>query len=245
MRSAEKNDVDITKLFRYKAETEVKDELTGESGKFYLRIIGDADLNQARVFGLRKASQLRKSLMDPDSDIREAFITEQRDILGKEVLVESILLLNVGELQREITNMTNVPEPRPPRSDARQEEHEKFQEAVDNYDKEYRKEYNKNAKKVENRERKKLTNIESEEELYRIYEGSVIDRLTTEEMTAKYYEMCTYLGTYADENYKKRAFDSFEEFDNASSHLKDRLMEQYRLLELGMLELKKSPEATD
>jgi hypothetical protein len=33
MRSAEKNDVDITKLFRYKTEVEVKDELTGDSGK--------------------------------------------------------------------------------------------------------------------------------------------------------------------------------------------------------------------
>lgn len=244
MRSAEKNDVDITGLFRYKTEVEIKDELTGDSAKFYLRIIGDADLNRARVFGLRKAAQLRKELQDPESDFREAYLTEQEDMLSKEILVESILLLNVAELQREIVNMTNVQEPRAPKSDASQEEHEKFQTAVDNYEGEYRKEYNKNARKVETRERKRLQKME-EDELYVLYEGGVINRLATEEMTTKYYEMSVYLGTYKDSEYKVRAFGSYEDFDNASPFLKERLMEQYRYLELGMLELKKSQEATD
>ena len=57
--------------------------------------------------------------------------------------------------------------------------------------------------------------------------------------------MCVFLGTCSDPEYKKRAFSSFEEFDNAAPHLKDLLMEQYRYLEIGMSELKKSPEATE
>ncbi len=244
MRSAERNDVDITKLFRYKTEVEVKDELTGDSGKFYLRIIGDADLNRARVFGLRKAAQLRKELKDPESEIREAYITEYKHILSKDLLLESILIMRTSEMQREIVSMTDVPEPRAPKSDAPQEKHEAFQLEVDTYEAKYRKEYGKNARKIEKRERKALENI-GEEELYAIYEGTVIDRMCTEEMTTRYYEMCVFMGTYGDSNYKKRAFSGFEEFDNASSHLKDRLMEQYRSLELGMSELKKLPEATE
>ncbi|MHA2084948.1 MAG: hypothetical protein ACXABD_14415 [Candidatus Thorarchaeota archaeon] len=242
MRSAEKNDVDITKLFRYKTEVEVKDELTGDSGKFYLRII--ADLNRARVFGLRKAAQLRKELKDPESEVREAFITEFADIMSAELLIESILILKTGEMQREIVNMTDVPEPRAPRSDATQEVQENFQLEVDEYDAKYRKEYRKNAKKVEKKERKNLEGL-GEEALYVLYEGVVIDRMCTEEMTTKYYEMCVFIGTYSDPDYKHKAFSNFEQFDNAAPHLKDLLMEQYRYLELGMTELKKSPEATE
>lgn len=244
MRSIDKNDVDITKLFRYKKEVEVKDELTGDSGKFYLRIIGDADLNRARVFGLRKAAQLRKELKDPESGTREAFIIESKDVLSKELLVESILIMKISELQREIIDQINVPEPRPPKSDASQEKQEAFQLEVDSYEDKYHKEYGKIAKKVEKRERKALEKIE-DSALYIVYEGTVIDRMCTDEMTTKYYEMCVYMGTYSDPNYKKRAFSDFERFDNASSHLKDRLMEQYRYLELGMSELKKLPEATE
>jgi len=244
MRSAEKNDVDITKLFRYKIEVEVKDELTGDSGKFHLRIIGDADLNRARVFGLRKAAQLRKELKDPESETREAYITEFTDVLSGDLLVESILIMKTGEMQREIINMTDVPEPRAPKSDAPQEEHEAFQIEIDAYESKYRKEYGKNARKIEKRERKALEKIE-DPALYIIYEGTVIDRMCTEEMTTRYYEMCVYMGTYSDPDYKKSAFSSFEQFDNASAHLKDRLMEQYRYLELGMSELKKLPEATE
>lgn len=244
MRDIEKNDVDITKLFRYKTEIEVKDEVTGESGTFYLRIIGDADINRARVFGLRKAAQLRKGLKDPESETREAFITEMKDVFSDELLIESIIILKTGELQREITNMTNVPEPKAPKSDAPQEQQEAFQLEVDTYEVKYRKEYGKNARKVEKRERKALGKIEGPA-LYVLYEGTVIDRMATEEMTTKYYEMCVFMGTYADPDYKTRAFTTFEDFDNASSHLKDRLMEQYRYLELGMSELKKLPEATE
>ena len=244
MKSIEKNDVDITKLFRYKTEVEVKDELTGDSGKFYLRIIGDADLNIARVFGLRKAAQLRKELQDPESEIREAYITELSDVLSKELLVESILLLKTGVMQREIVTLTDVPEPKAPKSDAPQEEHEKFQLEVDDYENKYRKEYGKHARKVEKRERKSLDGI-TKDVLHILYEDLVIDKLCTDEMTSRYYEMCVFTGTYADSRYKKQAFSDFEQFDNASSHLKDRLMEQYRYLELGMSELKKLPKATE
>lgn len=244
MRSVEKNDVDITKLFRYTKEVEITDSITNDVGKFYLRLVGDADLGKARVFGLRKSAQLRKALRDHDSGERLAFVTESEDFVSKEILVESILLLAVSELQREIIDMTNVPEPKAPKSDASLEKQEAFQAEVDDYEEKYLKEYNKNAKKVEKRERKTLMALE-EMALYVVYESAVIDRLCTEEMSSKYYEMCVYLGTFADKANKKRAFQGIEEFENAASHLKDRLTEQYRYLELGMTELKKSPEATE
>jgi len=242
-RTAEKNDVDITQLFRYEKEVEIRDELTNKSGKFYLRIIGDADMNKARVFGLRESSVLRKALKQDGSMEREAFISEIPEFKNKEVLLQSILLLAHPEIHREALNITNVQEPTAPRADAPLEELEKYQDEVDGWDDKYKHELEKQLKKIQRKEQKKLEKIEMDD-LYSIYEGYIIDRLCSDRMAEQYYAKCVYLGTYQDHKYKKKAFTSFEHYDNASGLLKDRLTEQYRQLELGMDELKKLPEAT-
>lgn len=242
-RSAEKNDVDITKLFRYEKEVEIEDKVTNQKATFYLRLVGDADMNKARVFGLREASKLRLALKDPDSNERLAFISEIPEFKNTELLIETILLLMLGEHQRQAINNVDIPEPKPPKGDATQEELEKFQAAVDNYGNVYNKAVSKEITKIQKRERKELEK-QKESDLYALYEGLIIDRLCSEEMSSKYYSMCVYLGTFADKDHKRRAFPTFEDFDNASSYLKDRLIDEYRFLEIGMDELKKLPEAT-
>jgi len=242
-KSVERNDVDITKLFRYEKEVEIKDEISQKSGKFYLRIIGDADMNRARVFGLRESSRLRKALKDPTSFEREAFISELPEFKSDEILVQAILLLATAEIHREAVNNTDVPEPKLPKGDAPLKELEKYQEEVDGWGDKYNHELDKTMRKLQRKEQKRLEKFERDD-LYAIYEGYIIDRLCSEEMSTKYYSNYVYLGTYADPKYKKRAFTNFDEYDNASSHLKDRLTEQYRLLEVGMDELKKLPGAT-
>lgn len=242
-KSVERNDIDITKLFRYEKEVEIKDELSQQSGKFYLRIVGDADLNKARVFGLRESSRLRKALKDPDSYEREAFISELPEFKSDDILIQAIILLATGEVHREAVNITDVPEPKAPKSDATLEELEKYQEEVDGWGNKYNNEVDKTMRKLQRKEQKKLEKLETDD-LYALYEAYIIDRLCSEEMSGKYYSRCVFMGTYADPKYRKRAFTDFDEYDNASSHLKDRLTEQYRLLELGMDQLKKLPEAT-
>lgn len=244
MKTAERNDVDITKLFRYEKEVEIEDKITDQKAKFYQRLVGDADVNRARVFGLRASHKLRKELREPGSDMREAFISELPEFKSRDVLIQSIILLMSGEIQLDALNNTKVPEPRPPKADAPLEEMEEFQAKVDAYEEKYRKELDKQTKKVQKREEKRLQKM-TDDELYDQYEALIIDRLCTDEMASKYYEMCVHLGTYSDSQYKKRAFSSYEEFENASPYLKDRLVEEYRRLEIGMDELKKLPEATE
>lgn len=237
-RSAERNDVDITKLFRYEKEVIVKDDISGDSVKLYLRIIGDADMNVARVAGLRDSAETRRELKEDGSDMRTAFVSELPEFQTKEVLVESLILLMTGEIYKEATNNANVPEPQPPKGDASLEEMEKFQKEVDAYPEVHTKGVEKEAEKIKKRERKALEKHD-EETLYKVYENLIIDRICTEQMGLTYYSMCVYLGAYGDPRYKKRSFNSYEEYDNSSPYLKGRLTEAYRMLELGMDDLKK------
>jgi superfamily I DNA and/or RNA helicase len=203
-----------------------------------LRIVGDADINKARVFGLRRSSQMRRELKTEGSALRDAFIAELPEFSDKESLIQSILILGAGEINRQAINATDVPEPKVPKSDAPLEDMEKYQEEVDAYSEKYQKELEKNTRKIEKQEYKRLEKKEIDE-LYKIYEGYVIDRLCSVEMADKYYEMCIYLGTYKDPEYKKLAFESFEQFENSPKELKNELLNAYRNLELGMDDLKK------
>lgn len=243
-KSVERSDVDITKLFKYEKEVKVEDIISGQSGMFYMRLAGDADLSRARVYGLRKSAELRKDLRIDGSDNREAFISELPEFKVKENLVQAILLLQIGQIQSEAINSIDVPTPKKPKAEADLEALEEYQTLVDNYESEYKKALEKGVKKIQRRE-ERVHAKRSEEELYNIYEGLIIDRLCSQEMAEQYYGKCTYFGTYKDPKYKKRAFSSFDQFLNVATPLKTRLIAEYQDLEIGLDELKKSQEATD
>jgi hypothetical protein len=242
MRSAERNDVDITQLFKYKKEVKVSDPLSGDSATFYMRIIGDADQAKSRVHGLRKSGNLRKELRQVDSDMRSAFINELPEFKGKETLISAVVFLNLGDIQRLAMKEVDVPEPKVPPGDATLESLEEYQKAVDSFGERYQKSLEKEMDKISKKEIKRLNRLE-EKEIYDLYEALVIDKLCSEEMANSYYQMCVYLATYEDSDYKKRAFKSFDDFDNAAPQLKEKLLSEYRTLEMGLDALKKSPEA--
>lgn len=243
-RSAERNDVDIAQLFKYTKEVEVEDLLSNQSAKVYMRLIGDAELAKARVFGLRKSGDLRRDLRTPGTNMRSAFINELPEFQEKDTLVSACILLNVGDIQRQATDNTDVIEPAIPKSDANLEKLEEYQQAIDEYGKKYEAELEKEMEKIRKSEVKRLNKLD-EKELYNLYESLVIDQLCTSEMSQNYYQMCVWYSCYSDPKHKKLSFATFEEFDNVSPRLKERLTDEYRLLEIGMPQLKKLQEATD
>lgn len=243
-RSAEKNDVDITQLFKYKKKVLVRDVRTNDSATFYLRLIGDADMAKARVFGLRKSGDLRRQLRTEGDDMRSAFVNELPEFQDKETLIGACILLGIGDIQKQAINNTDVPEPTPPKSDSGLEAMEEYQKEVDAYTVKYSKALDKEMNKIRRSETKRLDKLE-DKKLYYLYESLVIDQLCTSEMSQNYYQMSVYLATYEDAEYKKLAFSDFNAFDNAAGQLKARLTDEYRLLEIGMPELKKSQGVTE
>lgn len=232
----EKNDVNIERLFAWSKEhTIITPE--GKEVKVYIRLLGDADLNKARVMALRRSSELRKALKDPDSDERVAYIPYQEE-LSKDILVSSIVALTMRESTQQIIRELSMKVPKEPASDATTEELEKYQKEVDEYPEKREKAIRERLDKLLAKRREEYEELE-EDNLYSIYLGVLIKELCEQELLKRFKEYCVFFGTYSDRKLTKRFFNDFSSFDNIPSNIKDDLTDTYSLLEIESEELKK------
>jgi len=246
MRDIEKNDVDIEQLFRWKKEVIIEDVISNQSATLYLKLIGDSDVGRARTYALRKSSDLRRALKTPDSDERVSLLSEFSEFheQPKETLISLALLLKLEDLQGQAIRSVDMDQPVPPASDSELEEQEEYQKRIDEFPKKFSEAVTKRMTKLEELEKERLNSLDLEI-LYKEYEQLMIGRLCIEEMSNRFYEMVIYYATFRDKNYRKLAFKSFADFQNASFNLKDKLVQEYKNLELGMGVLKKLPEVTE
>ena len=129
--SVERNDVDISQLFMWGKEFEIEGN-AGKKAKVFIRLIGDADLNRARVHALRSSADLRNKLKTKGSDERLAFLPEVGSV-ERDVLIESISIMNIRDFSQEAVKEVDIPYPIEPDSDAKLEKMEKYQAQVDAY----------------------------------------------------------------------------------------------------------------
>jgi hypothetical protein len=235
MLSPEKNDVDISKLFAWGK----KFSLNTNSAPLdiYVRLVGDMDLNRARVYALRYSSELRSKLRKEDSDERMAYIMD-RDSVTKPQLVNTILLIKIREFGRIATDEVKIKPPKELHSGASLEDQEKFQKEVDDYGNKYKKKIEEKISSLSNSERERLNSLD-DKDLYNEYLALVTDDLCENEMYARFREACAYYGSYKDENYKERLFSSLMDFSNLPTNTKSDVIGFYESLEIGTEELKK------
>ena len=239
--SVERNDVDISQLFMWGKEFEIEGNNDSKL-TVYIRLIGDADLNKARVHALRSSSYLRNRLKEKDSDERLAFVPEEGSI-EREILVEAIAMLSTREYAQEAVKEVDIPYPIEPDSDAKLEKQEKYQAQVDAYPAKRDKKINEYIVKKVN-ERKVELNGLTDAELFGLYEGAIISELCENEMLKKFREFCTYSGIFNDSKYREKTFSSLEEFQNLPLAIKEKFMSAYSELEIEQSNLKKLPQAT-
>jgi|OpeIllAssembly_1097287.scaffolds.fasta_scaffold149210_2 hypothetical protein len=242
-RDIDKNDVDISQLFKWNKEVEIEDVLSGLKAKFYMRLLGDSDLGRARAYAYRKSAELRKKLKTQGSDERVSLLAELEDFVDVEVITRAIEILRIQDIYQRAIKNVNVPEPKEPANDEL-EKWEDYQVKVDEYSKKFREAVDEEAEKLRSAD---LTMLQgkSREELYKIYEAEVINKLCQEEMNNNFYDMTVFLATFKDDKFKNPAFKSFDNYDNVHPILKTRLKEEYQKLEMGVDLLKKSQEATE
>jgi len=234
--SPEKNDVDISSLFYYRKPVVVigKD---AEPVTFYMRLVGDAELQRARVKALRDSRKLRDALKDPKSDEHLAYIPDVTDLDSKQ-LVEVILLSLLKEISADVIKEVEIPFPVELESEASLEEQEEYQKAVDEY-----------PKKRENLVREEIVHRASEAKkellekdiktLRKDYLVGIRNEMCEVELTRSFYDHIVFFSLYKDSEYKTPLMENFEEFQNLPAEIKDQLLKEYRSLELGMDELKK------
>ena len=234
--SVERNDCDISKLFMWGREFTFvgNDE---KEVKVFIRLIGDAELNRARVYALRCSSDLRHKLKDTNSDERLAFIPDN-DSVEKPILVEAITAMSIREFAQEAVKEVDIPYPTEPESDAPLEKHEKYQELVDAYPKKRETKLEAVITKKTDKKRKELQELDKDA-LFNLYEGYIISELCENEMLRKFREFCTYCGIFRDERYTEKLFSSLAEFQNLPVAIKEKFLSSYRELEIEQDSLKK------
>lgn len=233
----EKNYVDISKLFNWGGELTILDDIGVEVDKLYVRLVGDAELNRARVIALRSSAELRKKLKDENSDEYFAFIP-LKELVDKDKIVELILLYSTREITREVVKNMDLAFPKNPKSTDSLEEMEKFQKEVDEYTSNKDRLTNEEIVKKLN-ELKKFVQEKEEDSLYKDLVNTIANELCEQEMLRKFNEACAFYGTYADKEYKIRLFKDFEDFLNLPTNIKNQIIDFYSTLEIDSESLKK------
>jgi len=234
--SPEKNDIDISSLFYYRKPVVIIDK-DAEPATFYMRLVGDAELQRARVKALRDSRKLRDALKNPESDEHLAYIPDVEDLDSKQ-LVEVILLSILKEISADVIKETKIPFPEELSSDSSLEEQEEYQRLVDEYPKKreliVREEIVHRAAKAKKELLKK-----SIETLQKDYLINLRNEMCEVELTRSFYDHIVFFSLYKDSDYKIPLLENFKEFKNFPAEIKDQLLKEYRGLELGMDELKK------
>lgn len=237
MKTAEKNDVDISKLFAWGREVTIVDSIGEDLFTVFMRVVGDAEINQARVYALRKSAELRKKLKIKDSDERLAFIPEL-DEVETENIIELILNQSIKDLASKIVKEIQFPLPKELKSDTTLEEEEKYQKEVDEWP-EKRELFI--SEKIQQRlevEREKLKK-QDKKELIKEFENILINNMCESEMIKSFTEMSAYFSVYKTDSYKERVFNSVEEFSNLPSNIKEQFIRNYESLDIRADDLKK------
>jgi hypothetical protein len=247
----EKQDVRIDKIFQWGRVFEVIDPTREDESValVYMKLLGDADLGRARVYALRKSSELRRKLKDENSDERIAWV-RSIDEVTEEDLINLIILFAGRDIANEAKNKVRIPTPKPPKSNAKLEKQEAFQKEVDEYPEKKSKAIS-DAINKEIEKRKESLSSKPKEDLYRDYVRLLVDEFCEREAIQAFEDMQTYLGCYTDDTYKTLFFrdsetnePSFEVFSNLEPTVKNMFKDAYKSLDIEISELKKLRRAT-
>lgn len=241
MDSIDKNDVDISVLFNWGNEFKVY-TLDGKEIVVYIRLIGDADLNQARVYALRESTKLRKKLKNKNSPEREAFIADV-SMVDKEILVDLLLAISLRDITTKALRQVNeeITIPQEPASDATLEEQEQYQEKVDNWPQRKSDLLTEKMASLSDAERKRLSKV-AKLELYKEYEALMINRTCENTMNDAFKNATLFYATFKDPEYKQKLFPSIEDVANLPGPMRQQFIDHYDSLDLDMSDLKKLPE---
>lgn len=237
MLSPEKNDVDVKKLFNWNDEITIYAVDGIENETVYMRLVGDSDWGIARLKALRASAELRTRFADPNSDEHLAYIPVKEQ-LDKEALVKMLLILMIPTFRNEVIKNVSIAVPKEPSSDATLEEQENYQKELDAFEEKRTEIIKKEIEKLSNKREKELSKL-SLDKLYDDYKKELISTMCSEEFNKIFINYCTYLGTYEDENFTTKYFDSFEQFSNLPTAVKNQFVNSYMNLDIGVYELKK------
>lgn len=230
------SDVNIKPLFQWYGKETIKD-FQGQEFDVYIRLVGDADLNKARVYALRKSKELRKRIADPNSDEHQAYLPEI-EMFDLDSLKQGLILFKRKDLLSEAYKEVRVKHPKEPASDTLLEKQEKYQEELDMWE---GKRTAAVSSYIEAKLPKYVVDLDKKDlnTLYKEYTNKVIEQICEMEMLNRFRAACTYYGSFKNEQMTTHFFTTLEEFENLNSEVKAQFLEFYQTLEISADDLKK------
>lgn len=227
---------DSSPVFHWYGCQEITDN-KGETFKVWIRLVGESDLGQARVYALRKVYELKLKLRDEDSDEYKALIVSIMD-LDRDQLVTSLLYFKFQEIVREASKTVKIKYPKEPNSNADIERQSEYQNDLDTWQ-------SKLEEAVQDYVTPRYERIKSDyssksyEQIYDEYIKYLRTQICDHEFQKRFTDKCVYLGTFKDEELKISFFNSLEDFENLPTEVKDQFISFYKDLDLSSEELKK------
>lgn len=235
--------MDLNQLFKWKGELVIKDK-KGEPVivrkhplTLYQRVLGDADLTTVRKKALKASRKLRRELLDLNSDAHLAMIPEY-ETMDDTILRNAVILSEALEIRRLAIDTVQEPkEPRELTTGASLEEQEDYEEALEKYRDDLNTAINERSTEIMQHRSEELTELDRDA-LVEAYTKGMSNALCRTEMVNVYNSWCAYLGTFSDKATTKRAFKSYQEFDNVAPELKGQVISGYLQLEVEGNDLK-------
>jgi len=231
----------ISKLFTWSHPLGLKN-LQGEVVmQVNQRLVGDLDIQKARMSALRLSREMRVKLRDPNSDEHIALI-QPVDDLERDSLITLILVDSIDSVRQKIDQTFYYAEPTEPEEYATTEEHEEFAEKWSTWEADREKEYSKTLIKEMDAVKADLEQIDTESLRNRAI-NMRIDALCDSELKSRFIEMCVVLGTYEDDRFRKHLFESYQDYAAQPELLKNQLLAGYAELEMSTISLKESTKS--
>ena len=160
--------------------------------------------------------------------------------MSKEQLVDAILYTQVDSIVDDAIRLVSIPFPKEPKSDARQEEWERYVKESDEWPKKFSEELDKQVKAILKSRRDKYMSMD-DDDLIKIFENEVINSYVESESNKRFAAYLIYRITFTDDTMESRVFKSADDVLNLPVNIFDKFLEYYRELAMDVGNLKKLP----
>jgi hypothetical protein len=219
----------MEKVFKWKKMVEIDDT------KFFMRVVSDQVVDDARRTALLESRKLRRSLRDKDSDDHLIYLDPIADLVQEE-LINLITLAAVRDVMRNYMQTTPRPVAMPLSDNPTQEEQENYEAEKEERDDAYAKDM---QQYVESWRKEFVGGLEkkSETELLHLAKRYRTDAVCEDHFQQVFEDHVVSASLYKDEKYKDRAF-TVQQFKQLPSSVKTRLVNAYNDLAVSADDVK-------
>lgn len=219
----------MDKLFKWKTSIKIDDST------FYVRVVSDQVVDDARRSGLLEARKLRRDLRDVNNDEYLLHLDALQD-LEEEDLRSLIISNQMKDVMRQYLNTNPRPTIPPLGDNPSQEDQEEYEAVKESRDDEYLKDMTSYVEAWEKEFRSTLSN-RTQEQLLHMARQNRVDQVCEARFTEVFENHIVANSVYGDDKYKVKLF-TVDQYKQLPVDLKRQLRDAYNSMNIGADDIK-------